>query len=339
MRAGQLTLRWEFAIHPPMAGVAPAEPTIASQLTRAVQRLAYYLAGARRQSLPARMMRKRTEALRAAFETHPEREALEHRARYYMKIQNSFAPQGPCRGDIPFKHSRYFFDFMEHALGFPEKAQFDPLFGDVIYVPDTPRLVKSRPLTEDNQNGVLFPFDKFRHFLTLDDPQPFRDKKPTAVWRGAMHSVERIVLVHRHAQHKDHDIGHTGPVYEGVQPKGFLTPRDQIKHKYLLSVEGIDVATNLKWMMGTNCLVLSPPLRFESWYMEGALEPSKHFVELAPDFSDLDEKIEFYNSNPDAAETIIAAAQAWRRSFNDAQREAMVVARVLDLYLEYSNQS
>ena len=91
--------------------------------------------------------------------------------------------------------------------------------------------------------------------------------------------------------------------------------------------------------MGTNCLVLSPPLRFESWYMEGALEPGVHFVELASDFSDLEEKIEFYNDNPEAAETIIAAAQAWRNGLDDPRREAMVAARVLSLYLELSGQT
>lgn len=322
----------------PMASVAPADKTMASQLSRGLQRLTYYFAGARRQITPSRVMRNRTRALLASFEAHPQREMLERRARYYMKIERDFTPDGPKTRDIPLQHSRYYFDFMEHARGFSGEARFHPLFGDVIHVPDTPRLVKSRPLSPHNENGVLFPLDKFRHFLTLADPQPFRDKKPTAVWRGAVHSPERIALVLNHSNHKDHDIGHTGPVFEGISAKSFLTPKAQIQHRYLLSVEGIDVATNLKWMMGTNCLVMSPPLRFESWFMEGALEPSRHFVQLAPDFSDLDEKIAFYNAHPKAAETIIAEAQAWRRSFNDPQQEAMIAARVLSLYLDYSGQ-
>jgi len=306
---------------------------------RGLQRLAYYFAGAGRQILPKQVLQNRTRALLTEFEAHPERDALERRARYYMKIQHGFAPQGPATCDIPFKNSRYFFDFMEHARGFSPHARFDPLFGDVIFVPPTPRLVKSRPLTADNANGVLFPLDKFRHFVTLHDPQPFREKAPTAVWRGGLHSPDRIALIERHARHPDHDIGHTGPPHDGIAAKGFLTPRAQIRHRYLLSVEGVDVATNLKWMMGTNCLVLSPPLSFESWYMEGALQPGTHFVELAPDFSDLDDKIAFYNAHPEAAEAIIAAARAWRQSFNDVKREAMIAARVLSLYLAWSDQT
>ncbi|MEM6481159.1 MAG: glycosyl transferase family 90 [Pseudomonadota bacterium] len=308
-------------------------------MTRGFQRFSYYLKGAGRQILPRHVLRRRTQALLAAYGADPDHDELERRARYYMKLQRPFVPHGLETRSIPFKHSRYFFDFMEHALGFPKEARFDPLFGDVIHVPETPRLAKSRPLTDENANSVLFPLDKFRHFLHLNDPQPFRAKKPKAIWRGALNSPERIALIMQHAGNALHDIGHTGEAYEGIIPKPFATPKDHIDHKYLLSVEGIDVATNLKWMMGTNCLVLSPPLRFESWYMEGALEPGVHFVELASDFSDLEEKIEFYNDNPEAAETIIAAAQAWRNGFDDPRREAMVAARVLSLYLELSGQT
>ena len=310
-----------------------------SPLTRSIQRLAFYFAGAGRQLLPQHVLAQRTQRLLRDYDAHPDRDALERRARYYMKIEDCFDPQGPATCDIPFKHSRYFFDFMEHARGFAPQARFDPVFADVILVPETPRIVKSRPLSKDNANGVLFPLDKFRHFVRVRDPQPFRDKRPNAVWRGGLHSAERITLIQRHAGNCAHDIGHVGASHDGIAGKGFLAQSDQIQHRYLLSVEGVDVATNLKWMMGTNCLVMSPPLRFETWYMEGDLQPGIHFVELAPDFSDLDEKVAFYNDNPEAAESIIAAAQAWRRSFDIPRREAMIAARVLALYLSYSGQS
>ncbi len=241
--------------------------------------------------------------------------------------------------EIPFKRSRYFFDFMQYARGFAAEAQFDPLFGDVIDVPGRPRIVKSRPLNVDNSNSVLFPLDKFRHFGRQVDRIPFRDKKPSAVWRGALNSPERLALVEQHSASLEHDIGYVGAGgHQEIAPKAFLSPEEQIKHKFLLSVEGIDVATNLKWMMGTNCLILSPPLRFESWYMEGALVPGVHFVQLAADCSDLEETVAYYLANPDEAEAIIQNAQAWRASFDDPYTEALVATRVLQIYLEHSGQ-
>ena len=56
-----------------------------------------------------------------------------------------------------------------------------------------------------------------------------------------------------------------------------------------MSLEGIDVATNLKWIMSSNSLCFSPKLRYETWFMEGKLVPGVHFVEVRDDFDDLAE--------------------------------------------------
>ena len=77
----------------------------------------------------------------------------------------------------------------------------------------------------------------------------------------------------------------------------FMTIRQQLNYKYILSVEGNDVATNLKWIMSSNSIVFMTKPTCESWFMEGDLIANFHYVEVKKDWSDIIEKIEYCNNN------------------------------------------
>lgn len=81
--------------------------------------------------------------------------------------------------------------------------------------------------------------------------------------------------------------------------RDFLTIEEQLGYQFIVSVEGIDVATNLKWIMASNSLCLMRRPRFETWFMEGTMIPGYHYVELRDDFSDLPEKVAYYRDNPE----------------------------------------
>lgn len=49
--------------------------------------------------------------------------------------------------------------------------------GDVYFTPDSPTIVKSRLLIQNNENSVLMKLDKLRHFMFVDDKIPFTSKK------------------------------------------------------------------------------------------------------------------------------------------------------------------
>jgi len=203
-------------------------------------------------------------------------------------------------------------------------------------VSTTPTLVKSRPIGAENAQATLFPLNKFRHFHFPPDPVSWAEKKPHAVWRGRLHNEARRVLVTQFHGHHSMDIGYVGGGGGLAGKKPWLTHREQLNSRYIVSIEGRDVATNLKWVMGSNSLALSPALAYETWFMEGALEPGIHFVELAADLSDLPEKLDWAESNPKAVQQIIKNAQDWCAQFKDPKREALVATLVLQKYLEMS---
>jgi len=66
-----------------------------------------------------------------------------------------------------------------------------------------------------------------------------------------------------------------------------------LQYKYLLSLEGNDVATGLKWMLASNSVVFMPPPTAVSFTMESKLVPYVHYVPVKRDGSDLLSQLEW----------------------------------------------
>ena len=71
--------------------------------------------------------------------------------------------------------------------------------------------------------------------------------------------------------------------------------------------------------------------------MEGKLVPGVHFVEVRDDFDDLEQKLDFFEANPDEALKIIKNANAYVSQFLDKDREDLLCKLVLERYLDLSN--
>ena len=113
---------------------------------------------------------------------------------------------------------------------------------------------------------------------------------------------------------------------------------EQLQYKFILSIEGNDVASNLKWVMSSNSLSFMTKPKYETWFMEGTLIPNHHYVLLKDDYSDLEEKVAYYSEHMDEALEIIANAQAHVAQFQDAKLEDRLSLLVLQKYFEKSSQ-
>ncbi|WP_336270250.1 glycosyl transferase family 90 [Vreelandella arctica] len=238
------------------------------------------------------------------------------------------------------KSGTYYLDLLGLLRYFSPELKFCYLFGDVTTVPSVATLVKSRPINKHNQNSVLLKLNRVRHYYTVKDPIPYDDKLDLVVWRGACHQDHRRQFVR---DFHDHPLCNVGDVHKNAlgQPwhRQFMSVQEQLKYKFVLSIEGKDVATNLKWIMASNSLCLMRRPRFETWFMEGTLLPGYHYVELKEDYSDLEEKVTYYQENPDAAKRIIANANCYFSQFMDTERERLISLLVMQKYFEYTQQS
>jgi hypothetical protein len=222
---------------------------------------------------------------------------------------------------------------------FHRDLKVDLISGDVVHVEPHVTLVKSRPLFMDNTNSVLFKLGKLRHFNFVNDPMGFAEKKDRIVWRGAAHRPHRNMFVKKFWDHSLCDVGQTNKRKENVPwQKRYMSVAKQLQYKFILCIEGNDVATNLKWTMSSNSLCMMTKPKYETWFMEGLLKAGRHYVELKDDYSDLEEKILYYTQRIDEAKAIIDNAHDHVAQFLDQDREDLIALSVLEKYFKLSGQ-
>ena len=310
-------------------------------LQNPARRIAYYAEAVGRDLLPLGWHKARAKRLLATLDEQPLDDFEQQRLDHYIKLDQPFRlVSGETVGRVPRESSYYYYDLRRNAAAFDPGLRLFCRFGDITTVSSEPSIVKSRPIDGDNANSVLMKLDAPRHFTVLADPVPFADKRPSAVWRGDGKNAVRRALIRNHGASRRHDIAYVGKPVEGLgEPGRFMSKPDHMKHRYIISLEGRDVATNLKWIMASNSLCLMPKPKYETWFVEGLLQPGVHYAGLGPDFADLDEVVDHFERHPDEARAIIANAQAHVALFQRKQREDILSLLVLSRYLELANSA
>ena len=234
--------------------------------------------------------------------------------------------------------SVYYLDAFRYAKSFPLHRKWCLQPGDVTWIPDIPAIVKSRPIKGNNANSVLLKLDRVRHFLFVNDRLKFTEKADKVVFRGLIGQFDSNTLKQNRYDFVKKFFGN--PRFNiGVIDKGFnewntekMTIREHLSYKFIMALEGNDVASNLKWIMSSNSIAVMPHPTYETWFMEGTLIPDYHYIEVKADYSDLEAKIDYYISHPDEAQSIINHAHEYVDKFRNPQRECIISMLVLDKY-------
>ena len=188
---------------------------------------------------------------------------------------------------------------------------------------------------------LLLNLDKVRHFIFLNDKLAFDSKWDKAIFRGVASQQHRKRFMAAFFGNPLVDCGDTGKGSD--RPKEWHAPLialyDHLKYKFVISLEGNDVASNLKWVMSSNSIAIMPRPKFESWFMEGRLQGGVHYIEIKDDYSDLEEKIRYYSTHPEEAKAIIRNAHAFVDQFRDKEREELISLLVLEKYFRHTRQN
>jgi hypothetical protein len=192
----------------------------------------------------------------------------------------------------------------------------------------------------DNYNKykpIVWPLHIKYHFSGVEklrsiNQADWDDKREEVVWRGACTGVgeghtstgaSRLVFVEKHRFNKGKGIdvalkGRCVSISKKIQIKvdqsfyrGAIDMEKLLRYKYLLSLEGNDVATGLKWMLASNSVVFMPPPTAVSFTMECKLVPYVHYVPVKRDGSDLLSQLEWAKKNDDKCKWISEQATAY----------------------------
>ncbi|MGR5195461.1 glycosyl transferase family 90 [Vibrio rotiferianus] len=303
----------------------------------------YYFSNALALLIPGFVYRMQAKRMLANV-SKAEQDYLLDRVAYYNKCNQAFsaAPNEESFAKISsFKKTKgwtYYFDIKQVVRYFSPDYAFNYLNGDVVHVPNVPSFIKSRPISDDNQNSIVLKLNQVRHFKFIDDSTAYQNKKNMVAWRGVGFQPHRRKVIEAFYDHPRCNIGQTRPEEGQPWEKGFMSIEEQLQYKFLLCIEGNDVATNLKWAMSSNSLVIMSKPKYETWFMEGRLQAGVHYVEVKEDYSDLIEKMDYYLEHEQEALDIIANAHQWVEQFKDLKRERLISLMVADKYFQLSGQ-
>lgn len=309
-------------------------------------KLWYFVRNFVRYATPKRLLQRRLERVLASLDRRADKDYILDRVDYYNKLQ----PQAAVPAELwPLRNHRYgkgvksvyFFDTYEFTRWFDDRLLWDYLPGDITEIPAHPAVVKSRPIAGDNAHSVLLNMDKVRHFVFLRDDIPFRAKRDKAIFQlDINHKPHRRRFMEMYFGSELCDAGIISPRPE--YPPEWTKPKiglyDHLGYKFVMAIEGNDVATNLKWIMSTNSVAVMPRPTYETWFMEGRLIPNYHYIEIRKDYSDLEERLRHYIAHPEEAEAIVAHAHEYIRQFGDKRREKLISLLVLDKYFRCTGQ-
>jgi len=220
-------------------------------------------------------------------------------------------------------------------------------FGDSVRFKDIPCFIKAKTINSKDYS-VLLNLNTERHIGMLNDiPKldiPFNKKINSVLWRGTDTAYNdndkrsEIILKYQHCKNTNIDIKFTKFVNKRDLSKYKIAKKmsidEMLKYKFLLSLEGNDVATNLKWILLSNSVVLMSKPTKCSWFMEDMLIPFTHYVPLNDDCSNIEEMYNWCMDNLDKCKVISQNATNYMKIFLNNDNEKYIINKVLKEYFD-----
>ena len=223
---------------------------------------------------------------------------------------------------------------------------------DVSWGIEESTFVKSRP-ANNPKKSILFPLEDVyapcNILYKIKNDIPFEKKNNLIVWRGVnsgypnkTQRASRLELVEKYFNNEFCDIGFSNMSYkENIYNyeinkekiiKGVMSIDNQLKFKFIISVEGNDSATNLGWILLSNSIPICPKHFIETWNIESKLEPWKHYVPVQNDFSDLIINYHKILEDEELCNNILVEKKLFISQFLNKEREDKIIKNVIDIY-------
>jgi len=304
-------------------------------------KLGYYFVNYIRRYIPVSIFQKQLKRKLSQLEKM-NTEYIFRRVDYYNRLEETISLPSGIEQFLDFdlqKHQKtYIFDTYEYTRFFPSHFKISPLFGDITHIPELPSITKSRPIEGDNANSVLLNLDKIRHFLFINDKNDFEKKRNMLIGRTKAFQEHRIRFLDMYINHPMCNIGQVNRNMNPHFIRNRLTIEEHLKYKFILCLEGNDVASNLKWVMSSNSIAVMPKPKYETWFMEGMLIPNYHYILIKDDYSDLESRLNYYIEHTEEALQIIKNAHRYIEQFKNKKQEDVIALLVLKKYFEKTNQ-
>lgn len=223
-------------------------------------------------------------------------------------------------------------------------ATYPLFYGETGSTDRVPVMRKSR--RSDDSTSAIYNFRTLRLtypcYEAIRSDIAWREKNQNVIWRGATTGQEqRADLVKKYFD--KYDVGFSSikqkPEFANYK-KSSVSIKDQLKYKFIISLEGNDVASNLRWILSSNSVPIMKKPCWQSWIMEERLQPNIHYLELNDDLSNLEEILSWSAENDDLCYAIAQNGKNYMSLFLDEENDLLVQKLLLEEFerrVTYSN--
>ena len=201
---------------------------------------------------------------------------------------------------------------------------------------------KSRPIDLVNNYNILLNLNTPRHWGGIEDVNkydiPYNKKNNNIIWRGvSTGKYKRVNFVDKFQNNINKNINiKFSSLVQNVPNNNYIlhnmSIKDQLQSKFIISIEGNDVATNLKWILYSNSVVIMPKPTVSSWIMEDTLIAGIHYVEIMNNYSDLEEKYNWCLNNLVECNKIAENGKKYMQQFLNIDNEKEITKKIIDIY-------
>ena len=249
-------------------------------------------------------------------------------------------------------HKYFYFIYGDHIHTNCAPCFGKARFAHLAYISDvqsaTNISIKIPPMNKSIEKIILLKLNSPRHWgpvkMVNTNDIPFLSKKNKLFWRGASTGTRaKHVLTLQHHPNKNIDIKFTKLCDPTIKDTTKYIKADSVhinqilEHKFILSMEGNDVATDLKWLLYSNSVVFMCTPTKCSWAMEELLLPYVHYIPVKGDYSDLEEKYNWALNNQNMCIKISQNATAYIQYFLNEDAEKVVTDNVILHYMKMVN--
>ena len=225
--------------------------------------------------------------------------------------------------------------------GFPLDIPCLTISADGVNNHNLPTLMKARTVNNMN-NAIIVPLSYKRHwnpmFGVLKKSIKWENKINNVIYRGTLtgRTTKRLDFCKLYFNKYNIGLLKNNGQFQNLNYDEYLrnkmTPDEMIKYKYIISIEGNDKDSGLNWKLASNSVVIMTPPIYESWLMEGKLEPYIHYVPMKNDMSDLDDILEWCKKNDDKCKEIAQNARKFIMQFTNIETEQLIFNMIKHLY-------
>lgn len=282
------------------------------------------------------------------YNTFIKNEQIEYKDIFNEKETISYNKIQLINDDILFHDNydnqiRYYVNDLRNYFNNSEIKNFNIYiaFGDINVKMKKYCFTKSRPIDLINNFNILLNLNTPRHWKDLDDVKkfdiPFDKKNNKIIWRGTSTGNKRVNFVEKYQNHQNEDIDiKFSNLCQNVIDNNYilskLSIKEQLQSKFLISIEGNDVATNLKWILYSNSVVIMPKPTVCSWIMEDKLISGTHYIEIKSDYSDLEEKYKWCLNNLEECKKIAENGKKYIEQFLNQENEIKITNKIIEIY-------